>query len=924
MLKMLYRLKRKHGTVLFAVIAVMSLLIAMASAAYYTARASYNTVVSNYDHSQLYISAISAADMVTEAIMNSASSTGEQSPYNKNGAATANQFKPLQDKIKNDLQFKGDKVTARTPNIGIAIDATTDPQLVLGNMDTDNPAIEGALDGLTVVVELMKDPDTVTSKEITPPSYPKYHHLWEQEDIFSYKVTTTAYYRGEYVTVEDILTVDRWRRQDKTDFAQEEVDDYVIVTIQHDAEYETIKIPKGSNTAFNTFFTATAQELNDDGSIGRTDTRVVKINTDLISDDTYFESERTYIGQDGNNRKGEFVGGITTSGSLYLNKAEYNISGNDNDWFIGKDLVIGHANAKSLNVGKENNIYIGKDFVINTEANITAKDIYIKGDLYLLGQSTINANVHVDGNIYYSTEAGGTNALKAAAADGINLQESGNKNPSRINGTLDVNGNINTDGTGNQWSSGYTHVEVNSSNGSVELKPTTNANANTVASGNAASSANGINRWNPDKTEVKYHSTVTDKNNDQFNREEHTGSVSDAMSSTIGALEQSDYNNITSPQTAYDSKLTIDFSTLQPVMEGDPPVVTGYKSEINFTDSSGNMQTATIEKGPGQQDEVTVSIPYVRTGVTLDIPGDKMTGGDMNGNNNIRFEIGAGQSKSDPAMPIVLAPNTNATTDQWGNTYNDSSKDNNAFSWKGDNYGSNSFTTEVAVVGQGNVVFETANVEKSTGKLIPYDSTKNSKISPVEYISGAKTMVGTAEQIEYLKEKNNQAEYKQSDVNGMLKPGTSVPGTGYENRVMLVSNAHASSAVRITSFQSILCGYVYTPNGIMNAPKVEDRVPIFGGMIVSTYNVNEGNYVYAEPKPSAIEDMVGSMVGSIGGGGGYEEVKKLIKEAYEEVINHKVGSHWETVSEESKSPFRDSPRKDQADKWVDAGSNYIG
>ncbi len=70
MFRLMYRLKRKHGAVLFAVIAVMALLIAMSTAAYYTARGSYNTVTSTYNYSQLYLSAIASADMVSAAIMN--------------------------------------------------------------------------------------------------------------------------------------------------------------------------------------------------------------------------------------------------------------------------------------------------------------------------------------------------------------------------------------------------------------------------------------------------------------------------------------------------------------------------------------------------------------------------------------------------------------------------------------------------------------------------------------------------------------------------------------------------------------------------------------------------------------------------------------------------------------------------------------
>ena len=68
MLKFFYRLKRRGGAVLFAVIAIMSLLIAMAITAYFTARSSYQTVVSNYDFSQMYLSAVSVSDMMIEAL----------------------------------------------------------------------------------------------------------------------------------------------------------------------------------------------------------------------------------------------------------------------------------------------------------------------------------------------------------------------------------------------------------------------------------------------------------------------------------------------------------------------------------------------------------------------------------------------------------------------------------------------------------------------------------------------------------------------------------------------------------------------------------------------------------------------------------------------------------------------------------------
>ena len=73
MIKRIGKLKQKKGAVLFVVIAIMTLLIAMASTAYYTARGAHNTVVSNYNYSQLYMSAISVADMVSEAVIKNCS-----------------------------------------------------------------------------------------------------------------------------------------------------------------------------------------------------------------------------------------------------------------------------------------------------------------------------------------------------------------------------------------------------------------------------------------------------------------------------------------------------------------------------------------------------------------------------------------------------------------------------------------------------------------------------------------------------------------------------------------------------------------------------------------------------------------------------------------------------------------------------------
>lgn len=101
MFRLVHRLKKKHGAVLFAVIAVMALLIAMSTAAYYTARGSYNTVASSYNYSQLYLSAISSADMISAAIMN------EPVPA---AAGAKNNFVTVQNEIRDHLNAVNDVI----------------------------------------------------------------------------------------------------------------------------------------------------------------------------------------------------------------------------------------------------------------------------------------------------------------------------------------------------------------------------------------------------------------------------------------------------------------------------------------------------------------------------------------------------------------------------------------------------------------------------------------------------------------------------------------------------------------------------------------------------------------------------------------------------------------------------------------------
>ncbi len=918
MLKMLYRLRRKHGAVLFAVISIMALLIAMASAAYYTARGSYNTVVSNYDYSQLYLSAVSAADMVTEAVMNSASTTGAGATYtDKNGNAyDANQFTALQGKIK--TMTEGQIITAKSKNITASVsDATANEDILTALASSGESVIDGALDGLTVQITFVQDRPVYAG---TTPIYVDPvtgMETYEAEYERTYKVKTTAFYRDNYVEVEDVIRVDYWENYDQMPGTPGTPETIKKVPIHHEAEYEYIKVPKGDSTAFNTFFTATGQKLNPDGSFGNETTRCVKINTHSISDDAYFDCANTYFVD--KNASNNFLGGVTSAGNLYLGKftCDPKMQEPDNDWFVGESLVIMQNNSNNLNMGKQNSLYVGKDLVLNANANITAKDIYIKGDLYLIGQCNLNANVHVDGNIYYNKTAGGTGVFEQAAVDGMSMWENSNTNPSRINGKLDMNGSIVTDGTYN----GFAELNVNES--SVEIKLTGNQNNDkTIASGDKASKVPGVGTWDPETTTTKYHTTITNKDEDKFERQENESSVQGAMNSVIGSMSQTDYGVVTSKQETYDSVLTLDFSQMNQLLDANNQP-NGYEGTFDIINKDGSVvgqATAKIEKGQ-ENSEVVVSLPYIENGYTLDIPADTLyskwessgwNGSPIGGNANIRYEIQTGSK----AMPIVLAPNTNAP--------GTASDTENAFNWKGDSYAGNDGSAQVALLPSGgktgNVVFEMANYKTDADgnkTFMPYDP-KDGSLSVTEYIAGRKVTVGTEAQVDKI---GKDGVLDDSKVNSMLQSGSSKPLEQFKNCVMLVSNANGKTAIHANTQNNALCGYIYAPNGTLEADSGDGGHPVFGGMIVSTYNAGLNKFTYAEPNPSDISDMTSAMNGSIGGGGDYEEIKNLVHEAWTEYKEEIVPA---TPATSPIDPHNHRQSDTRPYTWQDIGSNYIG
>lgn len=823
MIKRIGKLKQKKGAVLFVVIAIMTLLIAMASTAYYTARGAHNTVVSNYNYSQLYMSAISVADMVSEAVINDAAKNAE----------STNNYAPLKEAVIN-LEKVGDCVYAYSSNIN---DASDTKESIISQLASDGTSvINGVIDGIVVKIEIPTGGkvylgyDTVVDESGVKANIHQYR--------YTYVFTTTAFYNGNSITVEDYLTTLRYKKSTGS-----------AGTAGAPPIDGTPGTPGNTNVNFSTFFTATGQDIGSEGY--KPTSRVVKINADEITDDAFFENDYTFF-NDG--RPNRFKGGITASGSVFLNKFECSgiANSDDNDWYIGKDLVIGGSNANNLDLGSQNNLYVGRDLVLSSSGmNITAGDIYVEGDLYLLvdGSMTINANIHVSGNIYYELPASEDPLDIISCAEQNNNQTIERRRNSTTvvsASSIDVNGNI-------VLPDGIASARING----IDL-----------TGGKASTGESGIGTYNPANTNVTVTNRVANDASDTFETTSSTMSVTDAIATKTGT--KTDYASYTGTQAAYDNKVKIDFSELQELKDNDGKI-TGYETTVEVTDSSGNTYTVTISKGPGQGDDVTVSIPYISEGVFIDIDAAGMfgNGSPVDSNANIRYEVEGGPSTGSDAMTVVLAPN---------NTSDDGKP---SFSWRGDNYNSGSGWTDVAVTGDGNVVFEMANYrtddkgnpvdengnaispdEFSDYQYTPYNPNNYDTIGTTRYVAAQKEVVGTEEQVDYIgnRETNN--------LSGMMQDGTSIPKDEYQNRIMLVSNSRVDRAIDANRQNNTFCGYIYAPNGeyYISEGTNSNMSPVFGGMIVSTYNASKATMTYAEPKPSSIKNMLGSLVGYNTGG----------------------------------------------------------
>ncbi len=876
--KPLSRVRRKKGAVLFAVIAVMALLITMASTAYFTAKNAYNSVISNYSYSQLYLSAISVSDMVVEAVMNDSTAVATSADGSD---PQKNYYDSLRDAVLN-INTVGDTISAHTPNI---TDPTASESAIIAELAaTSNVTVPGAIDGVVVNIKLDKIEDLGVSPTVAEDGV----STWYLRG-YNYKFTTDAYYRGSAISVEDVVVANKLVL-----YTPDPGSNGGSGSTYNPGSTETIPGPGNGGGGFSTFFTATGQKL-EEGKIVRS-TRTVKIKTHEISDDAFFQNSSTYFVNGNNN---DFVGGITSTGSVYLEKFTTNISGANNDWWIGDDLVMTNNNANNLNLTNQNSLYVGDDLVIAANGNITAKDIYVEGDLYIMGQAKFNGNLHVSGNIYYEMgdtvidEDGNVVASPSAtaSADGVYLGSTKwdhYTNGWEVTGDLDVNGTVN--------------VPQGSTN---DAKITVKGQQVIIPTGTSASKdSNNIGTYDPSSINVDYTNRIPDTddadgdgNTDEFANSTSNSTVSSAIQNQVGS--NTEYYNYTSPSETLDNEVEINFGNLTPVKDAENNVL---YYEYNDPDTGLNIRS----EDNNLNGNISVNIPYNENGYVLDIDAESISS-TLGCNVNITYNIETSDDSTKDAMPIVLKNNILIDAD------GDGQADDPGFSWQGNNYGSNdnSQGTIVQTLGDGNVVFEMGNLD-ANGNLVKYDPNKDGEITVVTYVAGQKEVIGTEAQCGVVGADGNLTE---SEVNSMLQSGTSIPKNEYQNRIMLVSNKNNGMAVDAARQNNAFCGYIYAPNGELNNYAANgETAPMFGGMIVSTYNAELSKLYYAEPKPSIISSMLGSLnLWSPGGGGNGANVTITVPDSW---------SSWSTPPTPPGPGTWGTPQN--TDEWNEKGSNFVG
>jgi predicted ribosomally synthesized peptide with SipW-like signal peptide len=856
MLKFFYRLKRRGGVVLFAVIAFMTLLITMATVAYFSARASFNTVISNYDFSQMYISTTSVSDMIIDALAEDTSKAGADATKG------LNYFKGLKSKIEGMItDTGGDPSKAGATLIGVSNNiAYADRDNVSKIMvDGANNAVEpGVIDAVKTTVKLESIVKDKPSSGI---------------NTYYFTITTVGYYRNNTITVQD--------------------------SIYAEAGVASAK----STPLFSTFFTATGQQLKN--GVPSHTTRAVIIDTQQISDNAYFQNEFTVF--TGANTDCAFLGGIRTTGGLYLDKVQnYTITApkkngsgdviERHDWIIGGDMYLGSNITLNLN---GNDLFVHGDLYINNGHTLTAGNVYVEGNIYFLnGDGNIKIENGTDRIKIIKDENGNDKIVKSGDANGVwvngniikcgGTQKTGSgtwaegkatiadlagKNQSDLTIADEfaaINGLINTI-TGNNWS-GFLNTGGGGntpqiSGGPLRINGSTN-NSSTVGT---------TFNWGDYAVQVD----VQDETATEYVDKIQAMTVDNLLDPTVdGGMKRIEYDNYSADEVYSSGRvLTLNFDGIGSVAKGNRlpiGIVNGEEAYIiyNDTDNIWNSKDVVIElpyvKG-GYMLKYNGAIPYmgggggnvtfkIKTpnGAQLDENGQPMYMTETVEKDGKQVEQIAKDAKGNPipvpeSMPIVLAANF----DDGSGTATDESGFN-AFRWTAAQ-SSNSGMVTVELVDKddpsksatGNVVFEMGTYDKD-GKYVAYDPAKAANTEAVTYWAKEKEKVGTLNQVTNISSLQPSTP-QGSDQYKFLKSGSNDIQSDYDNKIILVSNKNgAKNAFNATGGDSTFCGYLYAPNGSFNAVQDKGTMPLFGGMIVSDYNIKLGSYLYGEPDPGLI------------------------------------------------------------------------
>ena len=702
MLKLFYRLKKGKGVVLFAVIAVMTLLITMTSVAYLTARSSYQTVISNYDFSQMYISTSTVSDMLIASLVESSSQTGtktsgvptandilgrEPSAAEKASGTdtTLNYFTDLSTMVKKLISdgVVGAQIVGVSSNVNYA-DANNIETL----LDTAAEKViePGVLDALKVTISL--DDIVDHDKDSAIPEGLKRYYI---------TFTTVGYYRDNTITISD--------------------------TIYNESGTITTG---GGTPSFDTYFTATGQQL-DGGNMEPTSDRAVVISTDEISDNAFFQNKFTVFTS---GRPNKFLGGVRTTGGLYITDVNFAVpapSGDErHDWIIGGDLVLSSNVTLDIN---GNDLYVKGDLYIGNGHKINAGNVFVEGNVYFLqcdggfnitggtkpkdkDGNEINCGVFVKGNVINpdpntllsnsGTWTEGKTAL-AGMATALGVKKSDNSNITAANMTfadeINIISKLMQKSTGNAWTSFSYQTGSNTASLSgtgAKFYQTSGATKEHFSATATAFNWGDISTTISHQTEngTKYEYTTADMK------------VEEVLKKGDGEnLQTIKYANYSADQTTVDKVLTLDFSAFSSgagtnVTSGTEytlGTLEGKKATITFGNTGENNQIQNISAN------AIIDLPYIKGGYRLEFKNVPSGGLPYNGNKALEYRIHTpdgftdedvldadGNPVPDPSdssktlkvresMPIVLSANYYDSSEPSFKKAGETSEPNNAF-----------------------------------------------------------------------------------------------------------------------------------------------------------------------------------------------------------------------------------------------------